>query len=216
MARAALGHGHEGGVGPGQVVGGERNAGIAVELFGQVAVCWNVLLGKSDEGVGVGGYGIHDLGEWGVGVAAVVLADCDSWVDVLNEGEGGLVYNEAVTGLPLCYGTVEKLCSSSGNEVPLSISYVQCSRELNLPRIATHVRILGISANSNTLALRNASVDSVGSSESINQHLEVGKSLAVAGLDSWAITVRIDIENGNGSQDRVSVETSSAIIDIDV
>lgn len=94
--------------------------------------------------------------------------------------------------------------------------HVQCSRELNLPWIATLVRILGISANSNALALRNTRVDRVGSSESIDQHLEVGKSLAVARLDSWAITVRIDIENGNGSQDRVSVKTSSAIVDVDV
>ena len=179
-------------------------------------VCWDVLLGEGDEGVGVGGHGIHDLGEWGVGVAAVVLADGDSWVDVLEEGEGGLVYNEVVTGLPLCYGIVKELCCSSGDEVPWPISYVQFSRELNLPRIATHVRILGISANCNALALRNASVDIVGSSESINQYLEVGKSLAVARLDSWAITVRIDIEYGNGSQDRVPVKTSSAIVDIDV
>jgi len=29
-----LGHGHEGGVGPGEIVGGERHAGVAVELFG--------------------------------------------------------------------------------------------------------------------------------------------------------------------------------------
>jgi hypothetical protein len=53
-----------------------------------------------------------------VRVAAVVLADCDSGVDVFEESERGLVDNEIVTSLPLCDGIVEKFCSSSGDEVP--------------------------------------------------------------------------------------------------
>jgi hypothetical protein len=66
------------------------------------------------------------------------------------------------------------------------------------------------------LALGNTIVDRIRRSESVDQDLEVGKSLAVARLNSWAIAVRIDIENGNRTQNRVSVKTSSAVVDIDV
>ena len=66
------------------------------------------------------------------------------------------------------------------------------------------------------MALWNTIVDRIRRSESVHQDLEVGKSLAVARLNSWAIAVCIDIENGYRTQNRVSVKTSSAVIDIDV
>jgi hypothetical protein len=58
------------------------------------------------------------LEEGRVRVAAVVLAYCDSGVDIFEEGERGLVDDEIVTSLPLCNSIVEKFCCSSGDEVP--------------------------------------------------------------------------------------------------
>jgi hypothetical protein len=67
----------------------------------------------------------------------------------------------------------------------------------NLPGVSTHICILRVSANSNTLAFGNTGVDSVGRPESVDQDLEISESLAVTRLDGWAVTVCIDIKNGD-------------------
>jgi hypothetical protein len=87
-----------------------------------MTIGWDVFFSYSDEGVGVRGDSIHDLNERGVGVAAVVLADRDGGVDVFEEGQGGLVYDEVVASFPLSNRIVEEFCCGSGYEVPLTLS----------------------------------------------------------------------------------------------
>jgi len=58
------------------------------------------------------------LGEGRVGVAAVVLADCDGGVDIFEEGKRRLVYNKVVASFPLSDGVIEKFCCGSGDKIP--------------------------------------------------------------------------------------------------
>jgi len=80
----------------------------------------------------------------------------------------------------------------------------------DLPGIAVVVRVLGVSANSNTRALSNALVDVVDRTERISNNLVVGKSLVTAWLESGRIARGSRVKDMNAGQDRVCILAGSA------
>lgn len=94
LTSTALGHGDEGGKGPGEVVSGNWVAGKSpVELLGKRAVGGRVLLGDGDKRVGIGGCGAEDLRKGVCGAIGTVALDISVglgfsvWVEILEEGE---------------------------------------------------------------------------------------------------------------------------------
>lgn len=92
-----------------------------MKLLGQVPISWGVFLGNCDEGISVCRHGGHYLCKKTLGIAAVVFADCDIWVYVLKEREGGGIYVKIVAGFPLGDGIVQKFCCSGSNEIPITL-----------------------------------------------------------------------------------------------
>ena len=170
-----MSHGHEGSIGPGEVVGREGETGVAVEFFGQRAVARRVLLGDCDEGVGIRGDGIHDLGEWAVRVAAAVRTDCDAGEEVLEEGKRSGVYAEVPTGLPLGDSVVEEFCCGRCDQVPRTLARCSIALAVHLPWISSIIDILWISSNCDPFILWNSRVNGVQVSEAIHQNFEVRK-----------------------------------------
>lgn len=170
-------------------------------MLGKRAVCWSVLLSYGSEGVRVGGDGSHDLREGRVGVAAVVLPDCDGGVQVFEESEGGGVDIEDVASFPLCDSVVEEL---------------GCRGRDQIPWISALVHVFGVATDGDTLVLGNAGVNGVCDSKAVDQSLKVGEGLAVAGLEGGTVAVRVDVEYGDGAEDGVAVESGSAIVNVDV
>lgn len=68
------------------------------------------MLRDGDEGVGVGGGGVEDLRKGACGVVERVGLGLCGWVEVLEEGEGGAVYDYLALLGPGGYGVVEELC----------------------------------------------------------------------------------------------------------
>jgi hypothetical protein len=79
------------------------------------------------------------------------------------------------------------------------------SKKVDSPGITVVVRVLGISANSNTRALSNALVDVVDGTERISDDLVVSKSLVTTWLEGGRITRGSRIEDVNTGQDRVCI-----------
>lgn len=78
-------------------------------------------------------------------------------------------------------------------------------RKQDSPRVTVVVRILRVSANSNTGALSNALVDAVDGTERIGNDLVVRKSLVTARLEGSRIARSSRVKDVNAGQDRVCV-----------
>lgn len=98
--------------------GGKGDAGVAAELLGERTIGWDILLDDGDKAIGVGGDGIHDLAKGTVGVATVILADCGSRVDILEERKGDFVDVEVVASFPLGHSVVKKFSGSESYQIP--------------------------------------------------------------------------------------------------
>jgi hypothetical protein len=103
------------------------------------------------------------------------------------------------------------LGSSKSVEVPGKLVWLGFDFRdgIDSPWVTVVVRVLGISANSNTRTLSNTLVDVVDGAEGISDDLVVGKSLVTAGLESGRITRSSRIKDVNASQDRVCVLAGS-------
>jgi hypothetical protein len=132
-------------------------------------------------------------------------------VDILEEGKRDRCDRNRADLLPLVNGIVKLLSSSKSVEVPTrSVWFMIHSQEkIDSPGVTVVVRVLGISANSNTRALSNTLVDVVDGTERISDDLMVGKGLVTARLESGRITRGSRIEDVDAGQDRVCILAGS-------
>lgn len=196
---AAGGGGEEGGVGPGEIGGGDGLAGVAVDLLVQGTVGVGVLGGDLDEAVGVGGDGGDDLvvggGAGGVG------ADGGARDVVAEERKGGLGDGDGALGLPDEESIVELLGGGKGGEEP---------------GVAVVKDILRVAANSDGLVLGDAAVDVVDGAERVDDDLVVGERPVRAGLESVGIAAGGGVEVVDGGEDRVGVAAAAPLTTVDV
>jgi hypothetical protein len=86
---------------------------------------------------------------------------------------------------------------------------IHSQEKIDSPGVTVVVRVLGISANSNTRALSNTLVDVVDGTERISDDFVVGKGLVTARLESGRITRGSRIEDVDAGQDRVCIFAGS-------
>lgn len=99
------------------------------------------------------------------------------------------------------------LSSSKSVKVPTTLVLFHAfpRNEIDSPGVTVVVRVLGISADSNTRTLSNPLIDVVDGAEGISDNLVVGKSLVTAGLESGRVARGSRIEDVNTGQDRICI-----------
>jgi hypothetical protein len=145
------------------------------------------------------------------GCRRCVGADSSRRVDILEEGKRDWSNRDRANLLPLVDGIIKLLGSSESVEVPTRLVWLilDFRNEIDSPGVTVVVRVLGISANSNTRALSDALVDVVDGAERISDDLVVSKSLVTAWLEGGRIARSSRVENVNAGQDRVCILAGS-------
>jgi hypothetical protein len=156
--------------------------------------------------------GLNSVDDWSEsGSRRCISADGSRRVDILEERKRDRSDRDWANLFPLVDGIIELLSSSKSVEVPTKLVWLifDFRNWINSPGVTVVVRVLGISANSNTRALSNTLVDVVDGAEGISDDLVVSKSLVTAGLESGRIARGSRIEDVNASQDRVCILAGS-------
>jgi hypothetical protein len=140
-----------------------------------------------------------------------VGTDSSRRVDILEEGKRDRSNRNRANLLPLVDGIVKLLSGSESVEVPTTLVLVHAflRNEIDSPRVTVVVRVLGVSADSNTRTLSDTLVDVVDGAERISDNLVVGESLVTARLESGRIARGSRIKDVDAGQNRVCVLTRS-------